>query len=267
MSNAQDQQFKKAVVLAGMGLPNPAPEVVPQEFLGTERPLFEPDDSKRGAVTALPTVSAGGLEIKFNRPGIIVPQPGAIGVYFARALMNEINRWGSLAPGRPIAYHPQSSFFIGTSTDGAISPAGVYNLEFYAKPQGMTWPIFREWVRAWTISNGSDMGNAASASAPVAALSLEIVMKGYDGGSYDPRALPNTGRPVILQAGLDTTTPPGTNNAADVFCVASSAALAIAGAGMLLTPGGNDVWPGGAAFVCEIANLGAATNERFTVVY
>lgn len=90
--------------------------------------------------------------------------------------------------------------------------------------------------------------------------------KNYNGVAYDPQIVPGTG-PRVVQIGLDTGTPPGPNEVGTVFCLASTAALAQAGSGIIMLPGGDFTWPGGLAQLCEIHNQGNSNNWKATVAY
>lgn len=260
----------QAVLGAIMRGENPPPfDIVPAKYQGVEYPIWEPDDFKELDVAAdIPVyassggVGSGGVEVKFNHEGIIVPGPGSTGVYWSRALRQ---RWAPIASGRMIAYRPEAAFYVATMT-GGIPPGGVLSLEFYVKPRNVSWPDWREWVEKWTRGQMSGGNEGGGSGGTTAATSVALIIKGYDGVTYDSRALPGTGRRYV-QPALDTGTPPGTNNPAAVFCVASSAALSQAGSGVLILPGGTYEWPGGPGYVTEIADLGSASDQVVNVVY
>ena len=135
------------------GVEDPGPHVIMPGEDGS--PLWEPTDAKQPtAVSSLETTANGGTEIKFSgESGVIVSGPGAVGVYWRRAIND---RWMPLLQGRHISYNAEAGFFVGTNNAG-VTPGGVLSLEFFAKPPGMNFKQWSKTVYEWTRGSGADM--------------------------------------------------------------------------------------------------------------
>lgn len=159
-----------ATLLDPSGLP-PKVQVQPSQTdsmaeLGTAS--FEPSDlSAAVAVTSLAASSAGGTEVRFNKPGIIYVGSGAMGVYWARALGAKINsKWAPLLAGMRLAYHPQAAIFFGTNSVGSVAVSGVLTLAFYEMPPNYqkkrdAWRKWHKQIGEWTEGSGDSSATGA----------------------------------------------------------------------------------------------------------
>ena len=226
-----------------------------------ELPVPEPSDVKFVAqVSALPTITSGigtgGLEVKFNVDGIVIPCPGAAGAFWARPLQA---RWASVQPGRPIAYTQEGGLMF--AQESTLQAAGAVILEFYAKPHNESMRHFYNRVMDWTSKSGdgdSGSGNiikSLSGFAPGSA--TDVTLGTFSSTNPTPTQifLVGTNMPVggATKAGqLIVSTP----NNADLVFVAESSGLAIASNNPLGALG-QDTWNipvGGKAFF--LANSG-----------
>lgn len=202
-----------------------------------EEPLWTPDDlTSTLAVTALATVANGGQEIKFNRDGLVVPGPGAAGAYWSRSTKQ---RWIPIVAGRPIPYTAEHGFFIAQSSTG-ITPGGTLTLEFYAKPEGVSWARFRSKVGAWS---GGGFGGATGTGTIIPPKGSPIKF------TTNGRAAPAIAGTAIVSA---VTVPTAVvvitdqTNASPIFFAdtqAKAALLGAAGGGQPLYAAGADVFP------------------------
>lgn len=164
----------------------------------------------------------------------------------------------------------RQSFPIGAGDFWAGAVSGKFSLV-----AGTGTLVVTEWsYEMGKIRAASAAARAAiAASAVVAGTALTSVLqsvKSYDGIAYASTFVTGsaTGKQVEIQVGLDTGTPPGLNAPLTVCCLGSTAALAKAGAGIILLPGGNYVWRNGPCYLAELADVFAVSaNTYFQTVY
>lgn len=118
------------------------------------------------------------------------------------------------------------------------------------------------------IMSASATGAEDTAPVSPSTTSALITMIGYNGDNYDSVAVPGTG-PRTVQIDLATDTPPGRNAPASVFVLSSLPSpppQVVAPSGIIMLPGGTYLWPGGPAYITEVADI-AGVNAYATVAY
>lgn len=237
--NLSRDQVVRALSNLMDGIEDPGPRVIlPTE----ESALWEPTDSKQPVtVASIATTANGGEEVKFAADGVIIPGPGAMGMYWARSVKA---RWAPLTPGRPIPYTVDAGFFVGRNTTG-VATRGVLSLEFYAKPSGMTWGKFMAWATGWTKVQGAAEGAVGGMMAGLVGMSgTDVTLGTFSHLSTDAAkqiflagsAMPEAG--ADQQLNLIVKAPYG--NTDEVY-VGETAALAVA-SNNPLSATGEDTW-------------------------
>lgn len=199
------------------------------------------------AATSLASIGSGGTEVKFNREGIIVPGPGAIGVYYASALeagQGAKGKWQSLLATRKIRYNREAGFFIGSSSIGGITVGGVVTLDFYAKPKHVKWSDWHKFVERWTSGSGpeSAVGALVGTIPGSGGSGTDVTLGTFSDAGVGSQIflagtnMPSTGAVKQVSVVLNT---PGYNT--DAIWVAETSALAVADNNPLM-PAGQDTW-------------------------